>query len=494
MPQPVASSLLVRGGLVLDPNLGLERADILVRGDAIARIAAAIEEPADRVVDGRGCFVMPGLINAHTHGYQSVFRGLSDNLPLDPWLLFTLGSDLPMGPRETYVATALEAIEMVRGGTTAALDHAYAPLEAFEAHLDAVAAAYRDVGLRACVVPLYADRDFVDTFPRHLVGGPAPPPAPDPARTRRVLDAVTRWLDRGAADRHPRLSRGVGPASPQRCSRELYEGSLGLARARGLALHTHLLETKGQVLTCTRMFGKPVVEYLGGLGALGPDCSFAHGVWLDRGAVGALAEAGSPVVHNPTSNLRLGSGVAPVQAMRAAGLSVALGSDGSGCSGDAGMIGVVRSAARLHKLYGKPEDWIGAAEAWAMCLTGGARVLRADIGRLAAGARADLVLLDAGRVFLAPKAHVVNQIIYGVTDAEVRRVFVGGEEVVTAGRVATVDEAALREEAGAIVRRVIESLPRRQTALAGQAELLARLAARVDAEPLGVDRRVSMIG
>jgi 5-methylthioadenosine/S-adenosylhomocysteine deaminase len=486
------SRLLITGGWLVDPDLPLRQADLLIDGDRIAGIGTGLSDSADRVIRATDKLIMPGFVNAHTHSGHTLARGLVDNLPLDLWMVYVSYGGGAGSPRETYVAAALGALELLRTGTTAIVDHApRIHLDDFDTQVDALMAAYRDVGIRAAVAPLYSDVDYFRTLPVHLLADQSAWPSlgtPLPT-VGDLVAALRRFLERYGGQ-HPRLSCLLGPSTPERCTRDLLEESVALAGHHGVGLHMHLLETKSQRMTLDHT-GRSIVEDLVHIGLAGPGNSFAHGVWLSEREIALLAESRVAVVHCPISNLKLGSGVAPLQAMLAAGLSVALGGDGAAANDSQNMFEVMKQAALIHKLYGSPDRWPTADTVLRLCLHGGARVLGMPVGSLRPGYLADLVMLDRRRLFDTPKPHLLNQLVYGELGQSVDTVIVGGQVVIQQGRAVLVDEDALYAEANDLVRGLYRDLDRRRGIVAQAEAPLWGLHAAVLSTPVGFDRRLS---
>ncbi len=459
------TTLLIRGATLIDLALPLERADLLIEGDRIARVEASLDVRAERVIEATGSYLIPGLIDAHSHSTQTFYRGFVDNLPLELWLPYIVFGSQPLTPRQVYVAAAVSAIELLKSGTTSVLDHG-PPLipDFFDAWVDAAMAGYRDVGMRAVVAPIYNNIDYFGTLYRDVdtaqkMSRPGWPQQP----VAELVGALSRFLERWHANaRHPRLSCMLGPGSPQGCTLELLEASVELARRYAVPLHTHLLEVKSQRLALERIYGESALAFLERIGFLGPTSSIAHGVWLTPDEIERLADTRTAVVHNAVSNLKLGSGVAPVQEMLAQGVPVALGGDGAACNDSLNMFDVVKTTALIHKLYGPHEQWLSAEQALSLCWAGGADVLRQEVGAIRPGFLADLVLLDGSRFYPAPKEQIINQLVYGDTKRAVRTVIVGGEVVVESGRVIRVDEEALWLEAREVAAGLYARLPERK--------------------------------
>jgi len=478
--------LAVAGGYLVDPGLPLERLDVLIEEGRIRDIGPGMARFADRVIPAEGSFVMPGLVNAHTHSAHTLARGLVDALPLDQWMLYMSYRSSPLTPRESYVAAAVTAVESLQTGTTTLLDHGpRVTLEGFDEHVEAVIQAYRDVGVRAAVAPLYSDIDYPQTLPLHLLpGGHVLPKGPAPS-ANELLATARRFLERWHG-RQDGLTCLLGPTAPERCTEELLRGSAELARELGVGVHSHLLEARYQrvVLEAT---GRPVIESLERLSVVGPGTSFAHGVWLTREDVVRLADAGAVLVHNPVSNLKLGSGVAPLREMLQAGLNVALGTDGAAANDSHSMFEVMKHAALIHRLSGPQHEWPTAEDALRLCLQGGARVLGLPLGSLRPGALADLVVLRPERLLRTTKTQLINELIFGDLGASVEMVVVGGEVVVQAGRVTTVDGDALYREAKILAQERADDLERRRPLVEDMVATLAGLDEAVRRTPVALE-------
>jgi 5-methylthioadenosine/S-adenosylhomocysteine deaminase len=446
-------NLLVAGGLVDVGDGCFRRADVrLVAGriDAVGRLRPA---PGDTVLDATERLVVPGLVNAHLHSNEMWQRAQFDRYPLETWVAqaYPLVGATRQTSEEIYLRTALGAAEMLRSGVTSVVDCLYEPLGATAESLAAVVRAYRDTGLRALIClavadrPLGLDRALLQATDAALLDAVRPAPAAD--QIAAVLD-LARLFDRPGEG----VSIGVAPAGVHRCSDRLLE----LVASSGLEVHMHLAETRTQAAEAAAS-GRSLVQRAGDLGVLGPRTHLSHAIWLSSQDVAEVATSGATVVHNPVSNLKLGSGLAPVAELLRSGVSIALGTDGV-CSADRlDLLMATKLAAILHRGPGDPDDWVAAGDAWRMTTVGGARALgQADeLGRLEVGRRADLTLLDLEHPAFVPLGMPLLHVALGAASAAVREVIVGGRVVVANGAVTGVDEQALRREgrqAAAVVR------------------------------------------
>jgi guanine deaminase len=403
------------------------------------------------------------MVNAHNHSNENWFRGMWDNLPLEPWMLFSYPALAAPAqtPDEIYLRTLVGAIEQLRSGATCVVDFLY-ELDGFTTEsLEAVVRAYRDVGLRAVVALGIGDRAYHETV--ILEQGLVPPALIEQLEREKPppWDEWERFV-RNAVERFHRPDEGIaicpGPSGPQRCSDELLVGCAALAEELGLVVHIHVLETRMQALSGRRMYGQTLVEHMDALGFLSPRVCFAHGIWLTPRDVELVRDRGVTIAHNPASNLKLGSGLAAVPALLAQGVNVALGTDGMSSNDGLDMFASVKLAALLHKLWGIDyESWLGAREAWQLATIGGARPAGdADgLGRIEVGRRADLVLLDLESHVFTPLNDPLRQLAFGSSTLAVGSVLVGGRWIVRGGRTTMVDEAAVLARAREVGHEIV---------------------------------------
>ena len=449
---------LVRGGLVVtlgDQARILPAADVLIEDQRIVRVGGCVSPDdgvLDRVIDATDRLVLPGLINAHAHSCGVFLKGMFDDLPLELWLLYVSPFFHPArSPRELRVRTRLAAAEMLLTGTTTCIDNlGLAAMDA--AAVGEVVEAYRAIGIRACVAPMVGDEPFTRTMPylqtllppevQRSLDRPGPPVA-------AVVDFYRRIVkDWDGCD--GRVHVLLAPSAPQRCSDELLRALGGVALDERRPLHTHVVETKVQAVMARERYGTTMVEHLAVLGLASPMLNVVHGVWLSPRDIDLLAEAGATVVHNPTCNLRLRSGVAPVPRLLTAGVNVALGTDNACANDTYNLFGGLKLAALLQSLDGPaPAAMSPATAALRMATAGGARSagLDREVGAIEVGRRADLVLLERSALAFVPLNDPVRQVVYGETGSAVRTVIVDGRVVVDEGRLVDDDVPALRAEA-----------------------------------------------
>ena len=483
-------SVLLRGGKLLAESGELEAADLLIEDGLITGRGPGLDAPIGvEVLDVDGSLVVPGLINAHTHSNQTLEKGLCDALPLDAWMVIASygGAGALMGPEELRIGTLMGAAEMLSTGTTSVVDCVRVDESCFAEGLDAVMNAYAESGMRAGVAAQYADLDFFSSLPLELIDGGEALLQPPRAAPAEVLDRVDDFLLRWSR-RHRRVAPMLGPSSLPRCSTELFEASIDLARRRGARLQTHLLSARSQVPFARVRYGRSTVDYLDRLGCLEEWASFAHAIWLDDDELARLASSPAAVVHNPVSNLKLGAGLAPAPKLWRLGGRVALGADGASSNDSQNMWETVKMSAILHRIALDPDDWPGSSDALGMCWQGGASVMGENVGRLDVGALGDVAVLGWGRLLPAPPDQVRHQLVYSELGSSVRWVVVNGDVVVRDGAVLTIDVAAVQTAAAEIVERIWSTLPARLERFSQVAPLLRRLERAVSELPLDFRR------
>ncbi len=483
------TAMLIRGGRLFD-LAHTESGDLLLRDGKIAAIGRDLDAPDAMVIDGRGKIVMPGFVNAHTHSNQALEKGLCDRFPLDAWMVIASygGANAELSPRDLYVSALVGAIEMIRTGSTAVLDMPRVDPARFEPGIDSIMQAYAAIGLRAAVAVSYSDINFAASLPLELAPGMAErlPPRRS-AAIPDILAHLNAFIDRWKG-RHPLLTPMIGPSSLPRCSTEMFEASVDLARRRDVGMQTHLLSAKSQVMVGRTRYGGSTVDFLRRIGALEGWASFAHSIWLSDDEVATFGASDAVAVHNPISNLKLGAGIAPVPQLRKARASIALGSDGASSADSQNMFETVKGAAVVHRVGHEQEDWILAEDALGMCWNGGAAALRQKVGKLAVGYAADLVLLHTRNMFHAPNDQLAGQIVHSELGGSVDSVIVGGKLVLQNGTLLTIDEAAIHAEAQSIIRRLHAGLPERMRRCEEVQPLFRDLERRVNRLQIGFSR------
>jgi guanine deaminase len=451
-PARTTRATLIRGGRLLDARAHrADPADILIVGDTIEEIGApGLKGPADAtVVDARGRLLHAGLVNAHMHAQGSLAKGLGDRWTLE--LLLTAGPWISGGRslEEKYLSAKLGAVEMVLKGCTATYDLPFEWPAPTPEGLDAVGRAYADVGMRAVVAPMVADRTFFEAIPGLMdVLTPGLRKAVDTLRLApwKTSIANMRKAWRGWTLDRSDVRLGVAPTIPHHCSDDFIRACVALAREHDAGLHTHVAESKVQAVVGLKLYGKTLTAHLDDLGVLGPRFTVAHGVWLDGDDMKRLGDHGASVAHNPGSNMRLGNGLADMRGMLARRVNVGVGTDGANCSDNLNVYEAMRLASFASKAQSPDiERWVTTDEVALAATEGGARALGLGdrIGRLAPGYKADIVFLDLAHVNWLPLNDPTNQLVHTEDGNAVERVMIGGRMIVEHRRVTTVDMAAL---------------------------------------------------
>jgi cytosine/adenosine deaminase-related metal-dependent hydrolase len=417
--------------VTMDPTRAeIAGGDVLLRGGVIAAVGQGIAAPGAEVVEARGCVVTPGLVNTHHHLYQTLTRvvpGGQDAL-LFGWLKVLYPIWARFGPEEMFVSARIGLAELALSGCSLTSDHLY--LYPNGARLEDTIHAAAEVGLR-----------FHPTRGAMSIGESAGGLPPDALVEREadILEDMIRVVDAFHDPAEGSMCRvGLAPCSPFSVSRDLMREAALLARDKGVMLHTHLAENDEDIRYSLEKFGCRPGEYAEGLGWTGPDVWHAHCVKLDAGEIGLFARTGTGVAHCPCSNCRLGSGIAPVRAMRDAGVKVALGVDGS-ASNDAGNLAAEMRMALLLQRVARGADAMAAREALEIATLGGAQVLgRADCGSIVPGKRADIAVWDVSGIEAAGAWDPVAALVL-CGPQRVRDLFVEGRQVVRGGALATLD-------------------------------------------------------
>jgi 5-methylthioadenosine/S-adenosylhomocysteine deaminase len=410
---------------------------VAIAGDTIVAVGPdAKGYDATETIDCKERVVMPGLVNAHTHVPMALLRGLADDLRLDVWLL---GYMMPVErefvrPEFVDLGTRLGCAEMIRSGVTCFADMYY-----FE---ETVAAATADAGMRALCG-------------QTVLRFPAPDATSYEDGLARAQDFITRW--RG----HPLIVPAPAPHAPYTCTPEILRSCAELAAEFDVPLHTHLSETMQEVENSRRLYGAPVIPWVKKQGLFGAKVLAAHCVHVDDGEMRALKSAGAGVAHNPTSNLKLAAGIAPVARMRDLDIDVGIGTDGPASNNDLDMFEEVRLAALLAKGSGGDPTALPAREALAMATRIGARALHMDhlTGSLEPGKRADLIVVDLSGLNSVPAFQrdpgaVYARIVYTAKSTDVVDVMCNGRWLMRDRSLLTLNETELKERAAEQARRI----------------------------------------
>jgi 5-methylthioadenosine/S-adenosylhomocysteine deaminase len=453
-----APSLYIANARLAQPDADVPRpGGVLVERGSITAVALTAEAElearagAREVFDAAGMILMPGLVNAHYHSYGTVLKGTQNRLPLEPWALYTVAYGHALGAEAVRVAVLLGAAEMIRNGITACLDHfPHTRL------VDAALAAHEASGMRVAFAPFMHDvfdHEFLRiALPSAIRAALDGAPRADAVSAERMYrELASRWLG------HGRVTIVLGPNAFQRCSPDLVGVWWRLADDLGLHAHAHLMETRAQAARGRAVWPGGTVEAMARAGLLNDRLSLAHGVWLTREESKILARRGTTVVHNPASNLMLGSGRLALPTLLELGVPLALGTDSSNSGGRHDLFEVMRLALMLPRPdTSDPRAWPEARQVLDMATTGGARAIgqAGRLGRIEPGQRADLVLLDPRVAALAGGPMTVAHLVQHADATSVAAVMIDGAWVLREGCILSFDERAVLDQAAAIAAEV----------------------------------------
>jgi 5-methylthioadenosine/S-adenosylhomocysteine deaminase len=423
------ADLLVTNGRVLtldESGTEIMHGAVAVGGDRIIALGPSTDFDdwqVGRTLDAKGGLILPGLINTHTHAAMTLFRGLADDLPLMTWLNdHIFPAEAKLDPEMVRIGTTLACAEMIRSGTTCFCD-----MYLFEG---AVAEAASSVAMRAVVGEVLYDF-------------PSPNYGPIEKGFEYTRDLIARWRDDDL------ITIAVEPHSPYLCAPGLLQEAAALAEEHEIPLVIHLAETRSEVDTITERYQKTPVGHLADLGILGPRTVACHCVALTEADIQLLARSNTKVAHNPESNMKLASGVAPVPQMLAAEICIGLGTDGCSSNNDLDLFAEMDTAAKLHKVDHLDPTVASAEAVLAMATREAARALGLgdEIGTLAVDKRADLIVIDTDKPHLTPMYNPISHLVYSVKGSDVTASVINGRVVMEKGELLTLDEAGAMAEA-----------------------------------------------
>ena len=424
-------TLLIRDALIVpcdaagsEPFFGW----VAVHGTRIAAMGAGApaDDRAGRVIDGSGCALVPGFVDTHAHSHSSLTRGSAEGLALAEWIGTIEREQARLSDDDAYVAALATYAEMLLAGITTVVDMCLRPGPALRAA--------REIGIRCVIAPYVLDgRPFAPTLAD--VAGLLAARAPGDERTQV-------W---------------VGLHDLESCADDTVREGAALARRHATGLHLHCAETQANVERTRGRTGRSPIAHLEALGALGPRTLLAHCVWADDGDIALLQATGTAVAHCPHANLKLGSGVAPIAAMQRAGVSVTLGTDGAKANNRLDSFDVMKFASLLQKGVERDPALLPPRQVLAMATSAGAAALGIDAGEITPGRLADLALVDLRRFHLQPAtpATIATNLVHAARGSDIHSVIVGGEIVVEAGRLATLDAASTLAAMAAAAARLM---------------------------------------
>ena len=434
--------LIVRGGTVVTMDGSrrvIENGAVAIKGGRIVAVASATEldrnYAAREIVDASGKVIIPGLINGHTHVPMTLFRGLADDLDLQEWLNKYIFPAEAKNVTEDFVrvGTRLGLAEMIRGGTTTYCDMYY-----FE---DAIADESAKAGIRGILGETVIDFAVADN-----------------KTNAEAMAYVERFVKKWQGN--PLIVPAIAPHAPYTVSEDHLKAVRAFSDRTGAPIITHISETKHEVDESIKTKGASPIDYLNRIGFLNNRVIAAHVVWPSEEELGLLKKLGVGIVHNPQSNMKLASGVAPVPEMLKEDLPVGLGTDGAASNNDLNIWEEMDTAAKLHKLISKDPKVVSAQEAFEMATIRGARALHLEkeIGSIEKGKRADLVVVDLDDLNQTPYYNIYSDLVYATKAADVLTVIIEGRVVMRDRRLLTLNEETIKADARRYRERIIRSL------------------------------------
>jgi len=434
--------LLISGGTVITMDAEfrvIEDGAVAIEGDTITAVGKREElEPRARgakIIDSSTALVTPGMINGHAHAAMSLFRGVAEDHSLDDWLQRYIFPAEARNVTEEFVlwGTRLGVLEMLRGGITT-----YADMYYFE---DVVASVTKEAGMRGVLGQTVVDF-----------------PAPDHKTPAAAFAYTQKFIDRWKGD--PLITPAVAPHSIYTVSTENLKAAAALARQNGVPILIHVAEAPFESELSRKKYGTSPVAYLENIGVLGPDVVAAHSVWVNAEDIATLVRRGVGSIHNPSSNMKLASGVMPVVELLAAGEPVGLATDSAASNNNQDLFQEMNIAAKLQKVTRMDPRALPARQTVEMATIGGARAIHLDkkIGSLEAGKQADLILINTNATHSTPMYNVYSQLVYALNAHDVRTVVIAGKVVMDGRVMMTMDKPGILAKAHEYQRKISASL------------------------------------
>ena len=431
------NTILIKNALILNPNnFENKKQSLLIKDDLIAEISDEIDDSnADKIIDAEGKILLPGLINTHTHLSMTLFRGLADDLSLDSWLndhIWPMEANL--NGDYCYIGALLGAVELIKSGTTTFSDMYF--------YMEDVARAVDDAGIRA--VLSYGMIDFSDAERREA----------EIKENMALYDACN-----GMAD--GRIKVFFGPHSPYTASEELLVKVRELADEHNIGIHIHVSETQKEINDSLDERGIRPFEYLEKIGFLGPDVVAAHCVWLSDEEIEIIKKHGVKVSHNPCSNMKLASGVAPVSKLIENDICVSIGTDGASSNNNLDLIEELKTASLLQKVSTLDPKVLTSDEAIEMATIKGAEALGLDdeIGSIEVGKKADIILIDTNSANMVPdSSSLSSNVIYSANGSNVDTTICNGKILMENKKLTTLDEDEIYAKAKQAIKELKEAI------------------------------------
>jgi len=412
--------------LIKKVQLNFKTVDILIKGNRIVKIAENIEGKVDQEIDGKNKAALPTFHNVHTHAAMTLLRGYADDLPLHTWLeQYIWPFEQKLTFEDVYIGSKLACLEMIKSGTTFFCDMYWHPL--------ATKQAVEEMGIRAALSTVFVDFN-------------------DNKKAKHFKERTERFFAENQDSE--RVFFILGPHAIYTVSRESLLWLKDFAQARDLFIHIHLAETKKELEDCRKTYGLTPVRYLDSLGFLGPKVVVAHSIWVDEEEMEILARREVKVVHVPSSNIKLASGLFPYAPMKEKGVFLSLGTDGCASNNNLDMFEEMMVASFNAKIYAQSPSSLPAEEAFALATKQGAWAFGLDSGEIKEGKLADLMLVNLNHYLLVPNHNLISNLVYSANPACLDTVICDGKVLMEKGKVE--GEEDIIEEARECVQRILE--------------------------------------
>ena len=431
------NTILIKNALILSPNTNFEgKQSILIKDGIIAEIDSKIDESkADKIIDASGKILLPGLVNTHTHLSMTLFRGLADDLSLDSWLndhIWPMEANL--NGKYCYIGALLGAVEMIKSGTTTFSDMYF--------YMEDVAKAIDEAGLRACLS--YGMIDFGDADKRE-----------------HELSENIKLYDECNGKADGRIQVFLGPHSPYTASKDLLIKTRQLADEYNMKIHIHVSETQKEIQDSLDEKSLRPFEYLDEIGFLGSDVIAAHCVWLSDEEIEIIKKHDVKISHNPSSNMKLASGIAPVSKLLEKGICVSIGTDGASSNNNLDLIEELKTASLLQKVSTLDPKVLDSDETLKMATINGARALglESEIGSVEVGKKADLILIDTNQANMTPDSSTLSSnVIYSANGSNVDTTICNGKILMEDRKLTFLDEGEILNKARLAIKEMREAI------------------------------------
>ncbi|MCC7576734.1 MAG: amidohydrolase family protein [Methanomethylovorans sp.] len=430
------ADMIIKNGHILTMEPGKERefsnGVVVIDEGIITSVGEKTNESADIVVDAHGGIVMPGLVNTHAHAAMTLFRGYADDLPLSQWLQEHIWpAEAKLTESDIYKGSMLASLEMIKSGTTCFSD--------MYIHEDETAKAVEKAGIRAALS--YGMIDFGNKD-----------------KADAELNEGSRFVQKWHGKADGRITAMYGPHAPNTCSREFLVRVRDKAREDGVKVHIHVLETEAELKEMKEKYGMCSIHMLNNIGFFDSDVVAAHCVWLSDGDIKILAERGVNISHNPVSNMKLASGIAPVAKLLQSGANVCLGTDGCASNNNLDMFEEMKVAALLQKVSTMDPTALPAKEVLKMATVNGAKALGIKGGTVSKGALADIIIVDRNKAHMKPFYDAASHLVYSANGQDVMTNIVNGKLLMQDYEVLCMDEMKIIEQASVAAENLIQRL------------------------------------